>query len=51
MFIYKNNRVHVAGLSFAIPDGCTADVLYILMCWNESIYIFCLHIPKMYRVI
>ena len=22
MFIYKNNRVHVAGLSFAIPDGC-----------------------------
>ena len=22
MFIYKNNRVHVAGLSFAIPDEC-----------------------------
>lgn len=22
MFTYKNNRVHVAGLSFAIPDGC-----------------------------
>ena len=22
MFIYKNNRVHIAGLSFVIPDGC-----------------------------
>lgn len=22
MFTYKNNRVHVAGLSFVIPDGC-----------------------------
>ena len=22
MFIYKNHRVHVAGLSFAIPDEC-----------------------------
>ena len=22
MFTYKNNRVHIAGLSFAIPDGC-----------------------------
>ena len=22
MFIYKNNRVHVSGLSFVIPDGC-----------------------------
>ena len=22
MFTYKNHRVHVAGLSFAIPEGC-----------------------------
>ena len=22
MFTYKNNRVHIAGLSFVIPDGC-----------------------------
>lgn len=22
MFTYKDNRVHIAGLSFAIPDGC-----------------------------
>ena len=22
MFTYKNNRVHVAGISFEIPDGC-----------------------------
>lgn len=28
MFIYKNNRVHVAGLSFAIPDGCILNWMY-----------------------
>lgn len=25
MFTYKNNRVHVAGLSFVIPDGCVLN--------------------------